>query len=133
MGDADHAGQYGFRNASIGAGRWWPQVCHANPPKDRPTGATTQRVNFMRWLAHGSAMTWRPPRMATIPLRAAGTRTLFGGRHRGIPPRTDPGHAPIVSLHHVDRLALTKLRHAKAHLARLRLLFRRQPGPLVTP
>src|SRR5947207_4567597 len=50
-----------------------------------------------------------------------------------VPPGADAGHEIVVAGDHLDRLALTVLGGLDAQPARLLLLFRRHPTPLMTP
>src|SRR5262249_61628079 len=50
-----------------------------------------------------------------------------------VPPGADAGHEMVIALDHLDRLALAVLGGLDAELARVLLLFRRHPAPLVPP
>src|SRR5262245_16649314 len=65
------------------------------------------------------AMTRRSPRLAAL-LHA-------------VPPGADAGHAIVIALDHLHRLALAVLRGLDAEQSRLLLLLGRHPAPLVTP
>src|SRR5215204_3741687 len=50
-----------------------------------------------------------------------------------VPPRADAGHAIVVAVHHLHRLAESLVGIVEPERARLVLVFLRQPGAVVAP